>query len=178
MKKPTVYLDTNIISAFWYEGDDIAAAARRFHTNEWWRLERKHFSVCLSVTTINELAAGLFPRQKDCLKMARALKRLPMTRKTKQVLEGLLQARLIPETKPGDALQMAISAAHQIDYLLTWNYAHLANPIAQQRLEAICWDLFLRAPLLVSPETKPQVRFGQDIRRREIDHERRDRGSA
>ena len=85
---------------------------------------------------------------------------------TRHVLDELLESRLIPETKPGDALQMAVSAAHEVDYLLTWNYAHLANPIAQERLEAICGKLDLRAPLLVSPETIPQVRFGQSIRRR------------
>ncbi len=98
--------------------------------------------------------------------MARALPRLGMTRRAKHVLDELLKSRLIPETKPGDALQMAVSAAHEIDYLLTWNYAHLANPLAQERLEEICRSLHLRAPLLVSPETIPQMRFGQTIRRR------------
>ncbi len=38
MKKPTVYLDTSIISAFWYEGPDVAMLARRLHTREWWDL--------------------------------------------------------------------------------------------------------------------------------------------
>ena len=165
MNKPTAYLDTNVMSAYWYEGDDVAAAARRFHTQEWWNAERRHFSVYVSVTTINELAAGSFRRQSDCLKMARALPRLAMTQKAKQVLDELLKARLVPETKPGDALQMAVSAAHEVDYLLTWNYAHLANPIAQERLEMLCRKLCLRTPLLVSPETIPQVRFGQAIRR-------------
>ena len=98
--------------------------------------------------------------------MARALPLLRMTRQAKRVLDELLQSRLIPETKPGDALQMAISAAHEVDYLLTWNYAHLANPVAQERLEEICRSQGLRAPLLVSPETIPQVRFGQTILRR------------
>jgi predicted nucleic acid-binding protein len=164
--KPTVYLDTNIISAYWYEGKDVAGAARRFHTSEWWNAERRQFSVYVSVTTINELRAGSFRRQADCLKMARALPRLALTRKAKHVLDELLKSRLIPETKPGDALQMAVSAAHEIDYLLTWNYTHLANPIAQERLEEICRSLHLRSPLLVSPETIAQMRFGQTIRRR------------
>jgi hypothetical protein len=166
--KPTVYLDTNIISAYWYQGKDVAAAARRLHTREWWNEERRHFSVYVSVTTINELRAGSFRRQADCVKMARALPRLAMTRKAKHVLDELLRWRLIPETKPGDALQMAVSAAHEVDYLLTWNYAHLANPVAQERLEVICWRLHLRAPLVVSPETIPQVRFGQGINRRTL----------
>jgi predicted nucleic acid-binding protein len=164
--KPTVYLDTNIISAYWYEGNDLAAAARRLHSREWWNEERKHFSVYVSVTTINELRAGSFRRQADCVKMARALPRLAMTRKAKHVLDELLKSRLIPVTKPGDALQMAVSPAHEVDYLLTWNYAHLANPVAQERLEVVCRGLQLRSPLLVSPETIPQARFGQTIRRR------------
>jgi len=92
--------------------------------------------------------------------------RNPMIGQAKRVLDELLQSRIIPETKPGDALQMAISAAHEVDYLLTWNYAHLANPVAQERLEEICRSQGLRAPLLVSPETIPQVRFGQTILRR------------
>src|SRR5262249_49935866 len=139
--------------------------ARRYHTRDWWDLERQYFQLRVSVTTINELRAGLFHRQSDCLKMARAVSRLAMTRKARQILDELLTSRLIPETKPGDALQMAVSAAHEVDYLLTWNYAHLANPIAQERLEAICRGLQLRAPLLVSPESIPQVRLGQTIRR-------------
>jgi len=166
MEKPTVYLDTNVFSAYWHEGRDVAAAARRLHTREWWKHERQHFSLFVSVTTLNELRAGTFRRQADCVKMARALPRLPMTQIAKQVLDMLLESRLIPDTKPGDALQMAVSAAHEVDYLLTWNYAHLANPVSQERLQSICRSLGLRAPLLVSPETIPQVRFGQSVRRR------------
>lgn len=166
MDKPTVYLDTNVFSAYWYEGAAVAGAAQRFHTREWWKLERRHFSVYVSTTTMNELHAGRFRRQGDCLAMAGALPSLSMNKKAKRVLEELVKAQLIPETKPGDALQMAISTAHEVDYLLTWNYAHLANPIAQERLEDLCERLELRAPLLVSPETNPQLRFGQDIRRR------------
>jgi hypothetical protein len=166
MRPPTVYLDTNVFSAYWYEGGDVAAVARRLHTREWWDLERQHVSSHVSTTTINELEAGSFPRQSDCLKMARALPHLAMTRSVKRVLDALLKSRLVPETKPADALQMAITTAHQVDYLLTWNYAHLANPIAQARLETVCRELELRAPLLVSPESIPQVRFGQVVRRR------------
>jgi predicted nucleic acid-binding protein len=166
MQKPTVYLDTNIFSAFWHESSDISAAARRLHTREWWDQERQHFSLFVSITTLNELRAGTFRRQSDCVKMARALPRLAMTQIARQVLDTLLKSRLIPETKPGDALQMAVSAAHEVDYLLTWNYAHLANPVSQERLQSICRSLGLRAPLLVSPETIPQVRFGQPVRRR------------
>jgi hypothetical protein len=52
-----------------------------------------------------------------------------------------------------------------MDFLLIWNYAHMANPIVQANFEKLCGDLGLVAPLMVSPESIPQVRFGQSIRR-------------
>ena len=166
MDKPSVYLDTSIISAYWYEGGDLVSFVRRVKTREWWEAESGQFSIWLSAATIDELNAGHFPRQSDCLAMARRVRSLPTTRLMREIVAEILDQGVIPQGKPGDAFQMAASAAHEIDYLLTWNYAHLANPIAQAKLEAICRMRGLRVPLLVSPESIPQGRFGQTIRRR------------
>lgn len=167
MKKPTVYLDTTIISAYWYEGADVPSLARRVKTRDWWQAESEYFSLWISATTVNELRAGRFRRQADCLRMAQRLPRVPVDRATDQLAEDLLAARIVPEAKRGDALQLAVSTARDIDYLLTWNYAHLVNPIVQERLEAFCRTRHLRAPLLVSPESIPSVRLGQSLRRRD-----------
>ena len=35
MKKPTLYLDTNIISTLYYDGADINGLARRMATRDW-----------------------------------------------------------------------------------------------------------------------------------------------
>ena len=34
-------------------------------------------------------------------------------------------------------LQLALAALHEVDYLLSWNYAHMANPEVQKRVEAL-----------------------------------------
>jgi hypothetical protein len=167
MPKPSVYLDTNIISAYWYEGDDVMCVARRMHTREWWNHERQHFQMWISVTSLNELKAGHFPRQADCVRMARRISRLPINRATYALSHELLGAGMLASAKSGDAMQMAIAAAHEVDYLLTWNYAHLCNPIAQAKLEEICQAMQLRAPLIVSPESIPQMRWGQIISRKD-----------
>lgn len=52
-----------------------------------------------------------------------------------------------------------------IDFLLTWNYAHMANPMVQARLDELCRKQDILPPLMVSPESIPQVRFGQSIQR-------------
>jgi hypothetical protein len=70
MKKPSVYLDTTIISAYWYEGSDVPWFARRRKTRDWWEAESEQFSLWVSATTVNELRAGRLRRQADCLRMA------------------------------------------------------------------------------------------------------------
>ncbi len=38
-----------------------------------------------------------------------------------------LQKKIIPEKKIFDALHIAMSVINNIDYLVSWNYKHLAN---------------------------------------------------
>jgi len=166
MAKPSVYLDTNIISSYWYVGSDIAGRARRLTTREWWRNEQRHLAIWASAASEDELAAGRFPRQADCLRFVRRLPYLPINAKVRRFAGTLVEAGVVPAEKPGDALQMAVCAVHRIDYLLSWNYAHLVNPVAQQHLETVCRKHGLRAPLLVSPESIPKISLGQTVRRR------------
>jgi hypothetical protein len=63
-------------------------------------------------------------------------------------------------------VQLAFATVHGIDYLLTWNYAHLANLDTQGRLREINRRHGWRTPFLVSPETIPKVTLGQVIRRK------------
>lgn len=165
MAKPTVYLDTNIISSFWYSGKDVTALARRLTTRAWWQRERKHFSIWVSTATEDELAAGKFRRQAECLRFVRRLPYLTISGAIRGCAQELVKRGVVPVEKPGDALQMAACAVHGIDYLLSWNYAHLVNPVAQAQLARVCRQLSLRAPLLVSPESIPQASLGQNLRR-------------
>ena len=165
MKKPTVYLDTSVISACWHEAMDVFLLARHFNTRDWWDKERELFEVFASAVTEDELAAGSFRRQSECLKMARRLRYLPITGEVTLWSQRLLDERLIPKEKPRDALQLALAIVHQMDYLLTWNYAHLANPVAQAKVVELCRKESLRPPSLVSPESMPKSWLGQAIRR-------------
>src|SRR3954454_22082009 len=114
MQKPTVYLDTNIISAFHYRGTDFAGLARRNMTCDWWNNESQGFEVWVSRATEDELAAGRFSRQADCLRFVRKLPYLPITKKSLELAAHLIELRVVPAEKPGDGAQMAICAAHGI----------------------------------------------------------------
>lgn len=52
----------------------------------------------------------------------------------------------------GDAVHVAASVVHRMDYLLTWNVKHLANPNKLSHLRTICRRVGLAIPELVTPE--------------------------
>ena len=165
MKKPTIYLDTNIVSALHYDGRDINGLARRMATRDWWDSERKGFELFGSIVTEQELANGIYASQEECLRFVRRLKYIPITAEVRRLAAVFLDQALVPSNKPGDAAQLAIAVAHSMDYLLTWNYSHLANPVTQARGEAVVAKLGHRMPWLVSPDSIPRISLGQTIRR-------------
>ncbi len=63
--------------------------------------------------------------------MAKRLPQLQVTAAVERLADELLALGIVPEQKGGDSIQLAVAATYECDYLLTWNYAHLANPVVQ-----------------------------------------------
>ena len=67
--------------------------------------------------------------------------------------EALVDQRVMPgPAVQGDALHVAVSAVHGIDYLLTWNQKHLANPNKRTHLSVVCARFNLQPPQIVTPD--------------------------
>jgi hypothetical protein len=51
---------------------------------------------------------------------------------------ALLEAGAIPAGYADDAMHVALAVVHGSDYLLTWNFRHLANAGVRERIAAAC----------------------------------------
>lgn len=160
---PTIYLDTNILSSLYLPPSGVQSHYRRTATRDWWENERKHFRLFASILTESELRAGKYRGQAQAVAACRRLAYLRSSKKVIACASFYLDKRLVPPEKPADALQLALATVHKVDYLLTWNYAHLANVDTQRRLRTMNDAQGWLTPLLVSPENIPQVRLGQQI---------------
>jgi predicted nucleic acid-binding protein len=96
MKKPTIYLDTNIASALHYDGADINALARRMATRDWWDSERRQFELFASIITEQELAQGEYGNQQECLRFVRRLRFVPVTVDVRRLAALFLNHKLVP----------------------------------------------------------------------------------
>ena len=52
---------------------------------------------------------------------------LPITEAAVALADALIRRRALPANAQNDAVHIAVSAVHGVDYLLTWNFRHLAN---------------------------------------------------
>jgi predicted nucleic acid-binding protein len=169
--KPTIFVDTNIPSVLCYRGSNVSTIHQQMVTREWWDMERRWFRIYGSVFTEGELGQGSYSGQVQALKLVRRLPYLPFIAAVRTCAAVYLDEHIIPKQRPGDAVQLAFATVHEIDYLLTWNYAHLANLDTQRKLKNLNDRQGRRTPFLVSPETIPRVALGQVIRRKKHEDE-------
>ena len=163
---PTVYLDTSVLSALHYGGGSFQCIYRAMVTREWWQNERLHFRAYCSVIAEGELRQGKYDAQEKAVAEALRLPYLPLTSEVRELAHAYFEVGLVPRNQEGDALQLALATANGVDYLMTWNHAHLANAMVQARLLETNQRQGRRSPWLVSPESIPKQAFGQVIRRR------------
>lgn len=89
---------------------------------------------------------------------------LTISKAVRELGRELLQRGIVPPTKPGDAVHLAVASIHEVDYVLTWNYAHIANPVVQDKLTEIASNRGFSPPFLVSPESIPWSSRGERIK--------------
>lgn len=77
---------------------------------------------------------------------------LDTTDAVQDLADALVAGGAVPATQPRDAFHIAISAANGVEYLVTWNFKHIANPTLQHRIESVCRDNGFEPPVICTPE--------------------------
>ena len=131
---------------------DLIVAAHQQITKEWWRTRREAFEICISQFVVDEANAGDADAARERLEVLKPLPLLDVTESVLQLASALLQSGVIPDKAARDAAHIAVSAVHNIDYLLTWNCAHIANAMIIKTVQAICVQNGFSCPVICTPE--------------------------
>jgi hypothetical protein len=127
--KPRLYLETTIPSYLTARPSrDLRLAADQESTAEWWETKRREYELFTSAEVIDEVAEGDAAMADARLKTLEGIALLPATDAAVELAEHLLRAGITPPNAASDALHIGISAAHAMDFLLTWNCKHINNP--------------------------------------------------
>jgi predicted nucleic acid-binding protein len=150
--KSKVYIETSIISYFVARPSrDIIIAANQQATQEWWHSRKKDFEIYISQLVIQEAGAGDKEAAASRLEALENFPLLDILDEAIQLAEKLIEEKAIPEKASEDALHIALAAVHGMEYLLTWNFKHIANAAMRANVELVCRRNGYEPPIICTP---------------------------
>lgn len=151
--KEKVYIETSVVSYLCSRPSrDLIVAANQEVTLEWWRDERCRYDLFVSEFVIAEVAAG---------DRAAAVKRqgavqdiaiLPANEASELLAREIMQQAKLPVNVADDVAHVAIASVQGMEYLLTWNCAHIANPHWLAKLARIIAAHGYAMPVVCTPQ--------------------------
>ena len=58
----------------------------------------------------------------------------------------------MPDAALRDAAHIAIAATNGVEYLVTWNFRHIANAVTRPLIEYVCREGGFESPVICTPE--------------------------
>jgi len=152
MSLPKLYLETTIPSYLTARRSPLARiAADQQTTQDWWDFRRQEYQMFVSEAVLDEAGDGASDFAAQRLTMLAGLPRLQTTPEADALVERLLRSDIIPAKAATDAVHLALSAAHRMEYLLTWNCKHIHNLKLERRIEAACEVFGFTCPIICTP---------------------------
>jgi len=152
MDKKTVYLETSIVSYLTARPtNDLLVAAWQKATVDWWDTQRNRFDLYTSDVTVEESGRGNPEAASRRLEALVDIPILPITDAVVALSKALLQRKALPVKALDDALHIAVSAVHGVDYLLTWNFRHLDNAETKPIMRSVCTIHGYTSPEICTP---------------------------
>jgi predicted nucleic acid-binding protein len=149
----TVYIETTVVGHLAGRAHpDPIVAARQATTRTWWSSESRRYRLYVSQLVLDECAGGDPSAAVERLQEIQSIDLLASSREVDGLAKSLIAGKTIPASEPRDAFHIAIAAVHGVDYLLTWNFKHIANASLRHRIDQVCRDAGFEPPIICTPD--------------------------
>jgi predicted nucleic acid-binding protein len=156
--KASLYIETSVVSYLTARPSrDIVMAGHQASTADWWEKHRARFDVFVSSLVWDEASKGDTQAVKKRLKILRPFPWLQVKRDAIVLSKALVASGAFPDNAQTDALHVALAAAHGINFLLTWNFTHIANAGIETKIRTICEEHGVMLPVICSPDELTQI---------------------
>ena len=146
--KSSLYLETSVVGAYLDNGEPF----RRDLTIRWWEHEMADYRAVVSPLVSRELDRIPEPHRSSYLNLIAPLEQVELTEEASILADGYISRGIFNRKYIADALHVAIASYHKIDYLVTWNFGHLANVRRQARIRLFNTAAGFFVPMIVTPE--------------------------
>jgi len=156
--KESIYLETTVVSYYTSKPSrDIIALAHQEITRQWWPVAIRRYDVFVSEVVIEEASFGDREAAKRRLVELKDFPHLELNDKVEEIAQAYMDKLEIPDKSFRDAAHLSVASVHNIDYLVTWNCAHLANGEIIKKLMKINESFGINTPIICTPEELMEV---------------------
>ncbi|MDB5295107.1 MAG: hypothetical protein JWO31_1090 [Phycisphaerales bacterium] len=150
----TVYLETTIFGYLTSRPHrDPVVAGHQQVTQRWWANDRFRYALFVSPAVIEEISDGDPEAAKERRDAAAGIPVLTRANEIDALAELYFTELHLPVRARVDALHLAYAVAFGVDYLATWNMAHIANAETVRKLLRLNRKLNRETPLIVTLES-------------------------
>jgi uncharacterized protein YcgL (UPF0745 family) len=147
-----VYIETSVISYLTARpSNNVIEAGHQQSTYLFWD-RRNEFDLVASELVVTECSAGDVSAANKRLDALLAIPLLDITARSLELAKELVVAGIVPAKASEDAMHISIATVHFVDYLLTWNCRHIANPEIQARIAEHFQRQGLFLPFICTPD--------------------------
>ncbi len=158
MPKPTVYLETTVIGHLVGRlHPDPTVAGKQISTREWWATAADRFQLFASKLVVDECSGGDALAATERLSALDKLDFIVVNAEAETLAQQLISGHALPSTELRDALHISLAAVFGIEYLVTWNFKHIANPSTRSSIEAICREAGYEPSIICTPEALMEI---------------------
>lgn len=150
---PRIYFETSFFGYLTSRPSrDLLKAARQQVTSDLWDVRRTSYTPLISGLVLQEAAKGDIEAAKLRLLACQNADILEVTQSAQDFGLLLVQKGAVPKEEPEDALHLAVATLAEVDYIVTWNFAHMVGPTAKAKLSKHIEKLGYKPPLIVTPD--------------------------
>jgi hypothetical protein len=126
--------------------------ARQELTREWWDGRRHEFDLFTSQLVLDEAGEGEPGKAAERLELLAGIGLLDLNEQVEALAAKLVGSGILPATAIRDASHLAAAGVHGMNFLLTWNCKHIANPFIADRLQSCFSSMGVHLPHICTPE--------------------------
>jgi hypothetical protein len=151
--KRQVYIESSVISYFANRrSKNLIVAAYQEITYEWWESEINKYDCYISQFVIDEISQGDVNAANARLNVIEDFPLVELTDEVKDLAYHYLSKISIPRKSRLDAFHIAAAVVNGMDYILSWNFHHMANVFIKEKIRKINDTLGYATPEICTPE--------------------------
>ena len=131
---------------------DVVVLGNQELTREWWATRRADYELFVSEAVIGEAAIGDSDLARQRVEICAGLQLLAISDEAERLAPLLLKAAGMAPNAATDALHVAVATVHGMDYLLSWNCAHIANATIRRAIDKQCRAYGYEPPVICTPQ--------------------------